>query len=104
MITIYKKDKTERFKVGLNEGSIRRYNLMTDDYIKLKFSLIDNEPLITLIYLSTSTKMLYSTRLMTLLSCLLWIETIIPNTTRTQADGTMMCRLMPITSSGTIGY
>ena len=46
MITIYKKDKTERFKVGLNEGSIRRYNLMTDDYIKLKFSLIDNEPLL----------------------------------------------------------
>ena len=32
--------------VGVNQGSIRRYNLMKEDFIRLKFSLTENKPLL----------------------------------------------------------
>lgn len=46
MITIYRKDKTERFSVSVSQGSIRRFNLTKDDFVKLKFSRETNEPLL----------------------------------------------------------
>ena len=46
MITIYNKDKSEWGKVLVGQGCMRRYNLMADDYIKLKFSREDNVPLL----------------------------------------------------------
>lgn len=45
MITIYKKNGEVRCEVGINEGSIRKYSLMKEDYILLKFSLEYKVPL-----------------------------------------------------------
>lgn len=33
-------------EVGVNQGSIRRFNLMKEDFIRLKFSLTENKPLL----------------------------------------------------------
>ena len=50
MITIYGKDKKAKHEkltdIPFGNGSIRRYNLMKEDYILLKFSLDENIPLV----------------------------------------------------------
>lgn len=43
-LTIHR--KSGDLEVGVNQGSIRRYNLMSEDFIKLKFSLSENIPLL----------------------------------------------------------
>lgn len=43
-LTIHR--KSGNLEVGVNQGSIRRYNLMSEDFIKLKFSLSENIPLL----------------------------------------------------------
>lgn len=46
MITIYNKLNEPKITVDVNEGSVRCYNLMKEDYIELKFTLTDNIPLL----------------------------------------------------------
>ena len=46
MITIYNKYNEPKFAVGVNEGSIRKYTLMQEDYIRLKFTTTENVPLL----------------------------------------------------------
>lgn len=44
MIAIHR--GSEILEVGVNQGSIRRFNLMKEDFIRLKFSLAENKPLL----------------------------------------------------------
>ena len=46
MITIYDKNNKKKLEVGVNEGSIRKYTLMKEDYIRLKFTTTENTPLL----------------------------------------------------------
>ena len=44
MIAIHR--GSEILEIGVNQGSIRRFNLMKEDFIRLKFSLAENKPLL----------------------------------------------------------